>query len=79
MSYCSTWTITCARRRVAVVRARVFFRRRIFYGSYGSMFETEANGTGQGGAAIQTQHPAYSNDWSPDGRYLMYAEASGFA
>jgi eukaryotic-like serine/threonine-protein kinase len=50
--------------------------RRIFYGSAGGMFETEANGAGQGTAAIRTQHPAYVNDSSPDGRYLMYAEAS---
>jgi len=50
--------------------------RRIFYSSNGGMFETEANGTGQGHVAIQPQHPAFSSDWSPDGRYLMYSEAS---
>jgi hypothetical protein len=44
--------------------------RRIFYGSNGRIFETEANGTGVGKAAI-TQHSASVNDWSPDGRYLM--------
>jgi Tol biopolymer transport system component len=50
--------------------------RRIFYGKDGSIFETEANGTGQGTAAIQTQHPAFVSDWSTDGRYLMYQESS---
>jgi Tol biopolymer transport system component/tRNA A-37 threonylcarbamoyl transferase component Bud32 len=49
---------------------------RIFYSSNGGMFETEASGVGQGKPVIQTQHPAYTSDWSPDGRYLMYAEAS---
>jgi Tol biopolymer transport system component len=49
--------------------------RHIFYGSLGGMFESEANGTGQGRAAIQTR-PGFVNDWSPDGRYLLYEEAS---
>jgi Tol biopolymer transport system component len=50
--------------------------RRIFYGAAGVLFESDANGSGQGTAAIRSQHPAYANDWSPDGRYLLYEEAS---
>ena len=50
--------------------------RRVFYSSAGKMFETETNGTGQGKVAIPTQNPAYSMDWSPDGRFWMYEETS---
>jgi Tol biopolymer transport system component len=50
---------------------------RVFYGSLGKMFERETSGgAGQGQAAIPTRNPAYSMDWSPDGRYWLYLETS---
>jgi eukaryotic-like serine/threonine-protein kinase len=33
-----------------------------------------ANGTGQEDTALQSQYTVYMNDWSPDGRYLVYTQ-----
>ena len=33
-----------------------------------------ANGTGQEEMALQSQYTVYMNDWSPDGRYLVYTQ-----
>ena len=33
-----------------------------------------ANGTGQEETALQSQYTVYMNDWSPDGRYLIYTQ-----
>ena len=33
-----------------------------------------ANGTGQEEAPLQSQYTVYMNDWSPDGRYLVYTQ-----
>jgi len=35
-----------------------------------------ANGTGQEETALQSQYTVYLNDWSPDGRYLVYTQQS---
>jgi eukaryotic-like serine/threonine-protein kinase len=33
-----------------------------------------ANGTGQEEMALQSQYTVYMNDWSPDGRFLVYTQ-----
>ena len=33
-----------------------------------------ANGTGQEELALHSQDTVYMNDWSPDGRYLIYTQ-----
>jgi len=35
-----------------------------------------ANGTGQEETALESQYTVYMNDWSPDGRYLVYTQQS---
>jgi dipeptidyl aminopeptidase/acylaminoacyl peptidase len=35
-----------------------------------------ANGTGQEETVLQSQNTVYMNDWSPDGRYLVYTQQS---
>ena len=35
-----------------------------------------ASGAGQEEMVLQSKYPVYINDWSPDGRYLMYTETS---
>ncbi|SPE36110.1 Serine/threonine protein kinase (fragment) [Candidatus Sulfopaludibacter sp. SbA6] len=41
-----------------------------------SLFERNANGAGQEETVLQSKYAVYINDWSPDGRYLMYTETS---
>jgi serine/threonine protein kinase len=40
------------------------------------IFERDANGPGQENTLLQSQNPVYLNDWSPDGRYLVYSQIS---
>jgi len=40
------------------------------------LFERFASGAGQEEMVLQSKYPVYINDWSPDGRYLMYTETS---
>ena len=40
------------------------------------LFERLASGAGQEEMVLQSKYPVYINDWSPDGRYLMYTETS---
>src|SRR5215472_2984238 len=38
------------------------------------VLEKSANGSGQEETLLQSQHTVYLNDWSPDGRYLVYTQ-----
>jgi eukaryotic-like serine/threonine-protein kinase len=40
------------------------------------IFERDANGPGQENTLLQSQNTVYLNDWSPDGRYLVYSQIS---
>lgn len=40
------------------------------------ILERDANGPGQENTLLQSQNTVYLNDWSPDGRYLVYSQIS---
>jgi eukaryotic-like serine/threonine-protein kinase len=40
------------------------------------LFERSANGPGPEDTVLQSQFSVYLNDWSPDGRYLVYSQIS---
>ncbi|HYW46383.1 MAG TPA: protein kinase [Bryobacteraceae bacterium] len=42
----------------------------------GAILVRNANGAGQEETVLQSKYAVYINDWSPDGRYLMYTETS---
>jgi len=40
------------------------------------LLQKNANGAGQEETVLQSQYTVYLNDWSPDGRYLVYTQQS---
>ena len=40
------------------------------------LLQKSANGAGEEQAMLQSQYTVYMNDWSPDGRYLIYTQQS---
>jgi Tol biopolymer transport system component len=40
------------------------------------LFEIPASGVGEEKIVVEAQHNVYINDWSPDGRFLLYSQAS---
>ena len=38
--------------------------------------QENANGSGEKETVVQSQTAVYKNDWSPDGRYLVYTQQS---
>jgi eukaryotic-like serine/threonine-protein kinase len=44
--------------------------------STGELLERDANAAGQEETVLRSKRAIYINDWSPDGRYLLYTETS---